>query len=77
LQIGREDIDSKVKGVWKMRFRPIDEVVRDIYMRDAREEGREEGIEEVARNLLANGVPLDIIAKSSGLSLDDVRGLAN
>jgi predicted transposase/invertase (TIGR01784 family) len=85
LQIGKDDIDSKVRGVWKMRFRPIDEVIYDIRMRDAREAGIEEGIEkgiergkfEVAKNLLAYGVPVDVIAKSSGLSPNDLQGLMN
>jgi hypothetical protein len=45
LQIGKEDIDPKVREAWKMQFRPIDEVVRDIHMRDAREAGIEEGME--------------------------------
>jgi predicted transposase/invertase (TIGR01784 family) len=86
LQIGKDDIDTKVKGVWKMRFRPIDEVVHDIHVRDAREfgieEGREKGIEEgiekgkleAARTLLANNFPLDVIAKTLNLSPDEIRG---
>jgi predicted transposase/invertase (TIGR01784 family) len=49
------------------------------------EKGREEGIEagvekgklEVARNLLANGVSPDIIAKSAGLTLDKIQALMN
>jgi hypothetical protein len=35
LQIDRGDIDPKIREVWKMQFRPIDEVVRDIHIRDA------------------------------------------
>ncbi|MDR1579016.1 MAG: hypothetical protein LBS35_01560 [Synergistaceae bacterium] len=50
-----------------------------------REEGREEGIEQgieqgkkdMAKGLLADGVPPDIIAKNSGLSLDTVKALMN
>jgi hypothetical protein len=45
LQVGKSDIDARVKEVWKMRFRPIDEVIYDIHMRDAREAGLEEGME--------------------------------
>jgi predicted transposase/invertase (TIGR01784 family) len=44
-----------------------------------REEGREEGIEEgiakVAKNLLANGIPSDIIVKSTGLPMDKIQAL--
>jgi hypothetical protein len=46
LQIDKEDIDPRIRGVWKMQFRPIDEVVREINIRDAREEGLEEGLEK-------------------------------
>ncbi|GHV32489.1 hypothetical protein FACS1894167_15450 [Synergistales bacterium] len=45
------------------------------------EKGMEKGIEkgklEFARNLLANGVPLDLIAKSSGLPTEKIQALAN
>jgi hypothetical protein len=85
LQIGKDDIDAKVKGVWKMRFRPIDEVVRDIRMRDAKEagiaqgiaQGIEQGKEEMARNLLSSGFPPDVIAKSAGLPLEKIQMLTN
>jgi hypothetical protein len=71
LRINDKDIDPKVREVWKMKFRPIDEVIREINIRDAKEEGKF----EMARNLLANGVSLDIVAKSSGLPMEDIRGL--
>jgi predicted transposase/invertase (TIGR01784 family) len=38
---------------------------------EGRQEGRREVIIEMAKNLLANGVSPEIIAKSSGLSLDE------
>jgi hypothetical protein len=79
LQIGKDDIDAEVKGVWKMRFRPIDEVISDIRMRDAREAGIEQGIEqgkeEMVRNLLSSGFPPDVIAKSAGLPLEKIQTL--
>ncbi|GHV45538.1 hypothetical protein FACS1894204_04930 [Synergistales bacterium] len=77
LRVNDEKIDSKVRETWKMRWVPIDEVVRDIHIRDAREEGEERGKKEMARNLLSNGVPPDIIAKSSGLSMNDIQCLMN
>jgi predicted transposase/invertase (TIGR01784 family) len=40
---------------------------------EGRTEGRTEGKLELARNLLAQGVPLEIIVKNSGLSLDEIR----
>ncbi|GHV39892.1 hypothetical protein FACS1894187_20340 [Synergistales bacterium] len=87
LRIGEQDIDPKVKGVWKMRFRPIDDVVKDIYLRYAREEGLEEGREEgreaglkkgkfeVARSMLAEGLSADIIKKCTGLNKEDILAL--
>jgi predicted transposase YdaD len=41
------------------------------------EKGIEKGKEEMARNLLANGVPPDVIAKSAGLPLRKIRTLMN
>jgi hypothetical protein len=46
LQIDKDDIDPKIKEVWGMQFRPIDEVVKDIHIRDAREYGMKEGMEK-------------------------------
>jgi hypothetical protein len=77
LQIGKDDIDAKVKGVWKMRFRPIDEVISDIRIRAAREAGIEQGKEEMVKNLLSSGISLDVIAKSSGLPLEKIQTLWN
>jgi predicted transposase/invertase (TIGR01784 family) len=37
--------------------------------------GKLEGKLEVARNLLANKVPLDVIVQSTGLSLDNIQSL--
>ena len=43
---------------------------------DGLAEGEAKGRVEMAKNLLANGVSPEIIAKSSGLSLDKVKGLS-
>jgi hypothetical protein len=67
LRIGDKDIDPKVREAWKMKFRPIDEVVRDIRIRDAKE--------EVARNFLADGIPPEVVARNTGLTMEDIRGL--
>jgi predicted transposase/invertase (TIGR01784 family) len=40
-------------------------------------EGLSKGKMEVARNMLALGVSPDIISQSSGLSMDDIRRLAD
>jgi predicted transposase/invertase (TIGR01784 family) len=39
--------------------------------------GMEKGKEEMAKNLLANGVPPDIIARSAGLPLDKIQSMVN
>jgi predicted transposase/invertase (TIGR01784 family) len=79
LQIDKDDIDPKVKGVWKMQFRPIDEVVRDIHIRDAEEYGMEkgkaEGKFEVARSMLADGLPAETIKKYTGLDENAILSL--
>ncbi|GHV39056.1 hypothetical protein FACS1894187_18600 [Synergistales bacterium] len=46
-------------------------------MEKGMERGMEQGKLEIARNLLANGVALDVIAKSSGLPADKIQALAN
>ena len=62
-----------------MQFRPLDEVVKEIYIRAAEEQGREQGREEgreqgreeereqVARSMLADGLPAEVIRKYTGL----------
>ena len=39
----------------------------------AKREGREEGLKEGAKNLYANGVSIEIIAKSLGMSEEQVK----
>ena len=52
------------------------ELAREIEQRGIAE-GMAKGKEEVAKNLLINGVPLDVIAKSTGLPVERVRTLVN
>ncbi|GHV39933.1 hypothetical protein FACS1894187_20430 [Synergistales bacterium] len=54
-----------------MRFRPIDDVVKDNYIRYA----REEKAFEVARKMLAEGLSADIIKKCTGLDKEDILAL--
>ncbi|MDR3331620.1 MAG: hypothetical protein LBT08_03230, partial [Synergistaceae bacterium] len=71
LRIGNDDIDPKIRGVWKMQFRPIDEVVMDIHIRDA----KEEKAFEVARSMLADGLPAETIRKYTGLDESSILSL--
>jgi predicted transposase YdaD len=42
-----------------------------------REEGREEGLEEVAKNALGEGASVEFIQKITGLSTETIQSLAN
>ena len=42
---------------------------------EMREEGRAEGIEETAKNMFANGISSELIAKCTGLPLEQVLAL--
>ena len=42
---------------------------------NAREEGRKEGAVEIAKALLANGVKMEVIAASTGLSKEEIKAL--
>jgi hypothetical protein len=52
-----------------------------LIMRDSaaeiKQSGKEEATREIARNLLADGIPLEVIAKSTKLPLDQIQGLMN
>ena len=48
----------------------------DSWLGDARHEGRQEGILEVARNLLRQNMPHEAVAEATGLSLDAIQRLA-
>jgi hypothetical protein len=90
-QIYKDDIAPKIKEVWKMKFRPISELVREIHIREAREEGWAEGSTEgmkkgmekgmekgkfdVARTMLADGLPAETVRKYTGLDESSIRSL--
>jgi hypothetical protein len=75
LRIGDKNIDPKVREVWKMQLIPIDEAVREIQIRDAKEEGMEAGKFEVARSMRAEGLSPEIIKKCTGLDEQDILAL--
>lgn len=41
----------------------------------AREEWRAEGILSVARNLKSSGIPVDVIVRSTGLTVEEINNL--
>jgi predicted transposase/invertase (TIGR01784 family) len=79
LRIGDKNIDPKVREAWKMQLIPIDEAVREIQIRDAREEGMERGMDksklEVARSMLADGLTAETIRKYTGLDESSILSL--
>ena len=91
LQIKDNNIDSEVREEWKMQGIPISEAVKEIYIRDAIEEGKEIGLEEgmekgkeigleegrlqVARSMLDDGFPPETIQKYTGLDKENILAL--
>ena len=91
LQISDEKINRRVRRVWDMQGIPISEAVKEIWARDAIEEGmkkgREEGIEigmekgmekgveKVARSMLDAGVSPEAIQKYTGLNKENILAL--
>jgi hypothetical protein len=71
LRISDKKIDPKVREVWKMQLIPIDEAVREIQIRDA----KEEKAFEVARSMLADGLSSETIRKYTGLDEQDILSL--
>jgi hypothetical protein len=71
LRIRDKRIDPKVREVWRMQLIPIDEAVREIQIRDA----KEEKAIEVARSMLADGLPAETIRKYTGLDESSILSL--
>jgi hypothetical protein len=78
-----DDISSDIKEEWRMKAIPIEEAAKEVWTRHAKEEwmerGREEGMEaekvEVARKLLAKGVPVETIEECTGLDEGHIQAL--
>jgi predicted transposase/invertase (TIGR01784 family) len=78
LEIQYIEYRNQLNREGKIVFIPMGEreAAREIEQRGI-EKGIEKGKLEVARNLLANGVSPDVIAKSAGLPLDQIKSLMN
>ena len=61
--------------VYKMRTIPLEEYRKKIRLQGAREEGKEEGLIEVARSLLEDGMPLQKVAKHTRLPIEELQQL--
>ena len=68
INITREDIE------WARQLSEEKYILdRQMMIYDAKQEGSQEKALEVAKNLKANGVLVEIIAQSTGLSLEEVE----
>jgi hypothetical protein len=75
LRLGSDDIDQKTREVWKMKLIPIEEAVREIHIRQAKEEGFEKGVNNIARSMRADGLPVEMIVKYTGLNEKDILAM--
>ena len=69
-------ISEKIKEAYNMQTIPLREYQEQVRLEHAREEGREEGREEsvleIARSMFAEGIPIEIIKKCTGLEEKDI-----
>jgi hypothetical protein len=68
LRLQDKDIDAELRGEFMVQFIPLSEY-REL---SAIEDAKEEKAMEVARSLVAEGVPLEIIKKCTGLDEYDI-----
>jgi predicted transposase/invertase (TIGR01784 family) len=72
-----------VRREFYMQWVPTSQILKEMYIEDAKEEGREEGREEgkiegkfeIARSMLADGLPVEIIRKYTGLDESSILSL--
>jgi hypothetical protein len=48
-----------------------------VYTARGREEGKQEKAFEIAKNFLADGIPPEVVARNTGIPMDDIRALMN
>jgi predicted transposase YdaD len=72
-------MSQSIKEEWMMRAIPIEEVAEMVWMRQVRDEGREEGMgkgmQAVARSMRDDGLSIETIKKYTGLSESEILGL--
>ena len=60
---------------WEQELKRRERIVREEALVEGREEGREEKALETAKNLLENKIEPKLVAKCTGLTLEDVMAL--
>jgi len=66
-EFNKEDVLTN----WEMQL------VWDASFEDGKEEGELEKAKKITKNLLAENLPIDVIVRSTGLTADVVKNLAN
>jgi predicted transposase/invertase (TIGR01784 family) len=73
--------DEQLRTKYEERLEQLDKEEKIMYVSVVEEfytkKGREEMARELAKNLLANGVSPDVIAKSAGLPLNQIQSMMN
>jgi hypothetical protein len=71
LRLAKNDINPEIRREFAVTTIPMDEVKREIYIRNA----KEEKAFEIAKFFLDDGIPAEVVSKNTGLDLEDVLGL--
>lgn len=74
-QLSKPDVSEKVRKVYKMQMVPIKEYAHKVELECERQEGAEERAFEIARSLLAGGMPPQEVARHTELSIEDLQYL--
>ncbi|WP_229776310.1 hypothetical protein [Alicyclobacillus cellulosilyticus] len=72
LALGDQTLDEAQRTRLKRELRKVSKIVEELYQ-EGQQEGREQERREVARNLLAEGVSIDVIAKVTRLSREEIE----
>ena len=68
-------ISEELKEAYKVQTIPLSEYSQQIRLKAARYEGKEEGLEEVARSMLADGLSVETIRKYTGFNEEKILAL--
>jgi hypothetical protein len=69
------EISELVKGEFEKQMIPLKEYAHMVELQAEREEAAEEALEKAARSLLADGMPLQQVAKHTELPIEDLQEL--
>jgi len=67
------DESKKIAGIEKMNLYLTDEEMLELDKKHYIEVGREENRKEIVKSLYQNGASLELISKSTGLSIEDIN----